>query len=174
MSTKKKTTTKKTAKKTTAFDEALQLPAAKTVIAIEPMEVTADEQIDEGGEPWPNYSPLPEDEDTGPGFSPTNIQPATTNVDSVFDRLIAEAPKSPQKEDEPTLGSGSPVDASEPVSGTNIPSDAAKTVEDLIDGLNYLWKMAITIRGPRGPKQHDESILKKRVAAGRSLLASLK
>jgi hypothetical protein len=72
------------------------------------------------------------------------------------------------------------VDASDPLSGTwchSIPSDAAKTVSDLIDGLNYLWKMAQTIRGPRGPKMHDEGILKKRVAKARELeklLAELK
>lgn len=199
MNTKKKTTAKKTAKKkTTAFDDALTPPSSKVIlqvkpstieaigplantVAVKPMEVTALEQFmdhedfsklssePEGGEPWPNYSPFPEDEDTGPGFSPTNIAPVTEKVDEVVESWD-ESPK----EEEPALGSGSPVEVSDPISGTNMPADASKTVTDLIDGLNYLWTMCKTIRGPRGPKQHDESILKKRVAAGRQLLASLK
>jgi hypothetical protein len=55
-----------------------------------------------------------------------------------------------------------------------VPQDASKTVTDLIDACNYLYAMARTIRGPRGLKQHDEGILKKRVAKGRELLAGLK
>ena len=183
---KKKTTAKKTAKKTTAFDDALTPPASKATIPVATVEVRLPpeqaqilaeeignqimEQI-ESGEPWPNYSPFPEDEDTGPGFSPTNIAPVTEKVDAVV-----ESWDEPQKEEVVSLGSGEPVDASDPLSGTechSIPSDASQTVRDLIDGLNYVWKMALTIRGPRGPKQHDESILRKRAAKGRELSSAL-
>ena len=178
MSTKKKPTKKATAKKatkTTDFDDALELPAAKTVVAIEPMEATIEDALDEtAGEDWPNYSPFPEEETEGPGFSPANTRPSATEVDSVFDRLIAQAPETPPKEDSPVLGSGSPVEPLESLSGLNVPQDASKTVTDLIDACNYLYAMARTIRGPRGLKQHDEGILKKRVAKGRELLAGLK
>jgi hypothetical protein len=186
MSTKRKTTAKKTIKQVKAhlaakFDDALELPAAKSVVAVEPMEVTAEDALDEtAAEPWPNYSPFPEEETEGPGFSPANLDPSTTEVDAVvesWNEVATDGPNEPVPMDEPSLGSGEPVDASGPLSGTNIPADASKTVTDLLDGLNYLWKMASTIRGPRGPKMHDESILKKRVAKGRELeklLAELK
>jgi len=189
MPAKKKPTKKATAKKatkTTDFDDALELPAAKTVVAIEPMEATMEDALDEtAGEAWPNYSPFPEEETEGPGFSPAKEQPAwmptADELDAEWKNVESDAQavelgiKAPA--DEPALGSGSPVDASGPIYGTSIPSDASKTVTDLLDGLNYLWKMAQTIRGPRGPKMHDEGILKKRVAKARELeklLAGLK
>ena len=182
MSTKKKTTAKKTTKQVKAhlaakFDDALELPAAKSVVAVEPMEVTAEDALDEtAAEDWPNYSPFHEEETEGSGFSPAKEQPAWMPTAEELD-VMTDGPNVPVPMDEPVLGSGSPVDASDPISGTGIPSDASKTVRDLLDGLNYLWKMAQTIRGPRGPKMHDESILKKRVAKARELeklLAGLK
>ena len=180
MPAKKKTTAKKAAKKTTAFDDALEAPASKAVVAVEPMEATMEDALDEtAGEAWPNYSPFPEEETEGPGFSPAKEQPAWMPTAEELD-VMTDGSNVPVPMDDPVLGSGSPVDASDTLSGTerhSIPCDAAKTVRDLIDGLNYVWKMALTIRGPRGPKMHDESILKKRVAKARELeklLAGLK
>jgi hypothetical protein len=181
MSTKKKPTKKATAKKatkTTDFDDALELPAAKTVVAIEPMEATMEDALDEtAGEDWPNYSPFPEEENEGVGYGPDeSFVPPSEEGAEPFCRVLIQ-PEQKDVTDVVSLGAGEPVSASDPLSGTGIPSDASKTVRDLLDGLNYLWKMAQTIRGPRGPKMHDESILKKRVAKGRELeklLAGLK
>jgi hypothetical protein len=78
----------------------------------------------------------------------------------------------PLKQVKPTLGSGSPLNASEAKVGY-LPEDAAKTVEKLINGLNYLYSLVVEIKGHRGLKEHDEPILRETVKRGRDLIASL-
>jgi hypothetical protein len=189
MSTKRKTTAKKTTKQVKAqlaakFDDALELPASKTVVAVEPMEVTAEDALDEtAGEAWPNYSPFPEEETEGPGFSPANLEPSTTDVDAVvesWDDVTTDGPNKPVPMDAPSLGSGEPVEASDPLSGTechNIPESALQAagdvIKNLIEGMNYLYKISKNVKGLRGLKTHDETILRERVRKGRELINQL-
>lgn len=90
---------------------------------------------------------------------------------------VAEAhPKiqKPLKEVEGVLGAGDPL--KEETLDKGAIGDVTYTgqvIKDLIDGMNYLYKIALNVRGPKGLKQHDTGVLKARVKKGRELLEKI-
>jgi hypothetical protein len=77
----------------------------------------------------------------------------------------------PLKEAKDILGAGDPLHEETLDKGKiGDVTYAGQVIKDLIDGMNYLYKIALNVRGPKGLKQHDEKILRDRVKKGRELI----
>ena len=173
MSAKKKTAAKKTAKHIVSkFDKALDAMDKKAAIpVVAHVNLPNDTMLD--ADDFNPHAPPPK----------TNILVHTkdeskteTTGEIGWEDTDSESPEQEQSADEPALGSGEPVDASEGSPVDSVPelgSDAAKTITDLIDGMNYLYGIAKQVKGIRGLKQHDEPVLRARVKRGRDLVKLL-
>ena len=183
MATKKKTTTKQAAKRPArktieAFDAALDPPASKQVIAVEPIVINS----------LVRPEPILEAEDFNP-FDPTQFDRSTELVeprgedrseelqgygypDTPEDPPVQPAP-TPQPE--PVVINGAVLgdtDELEGGAGSVVALsliEQAKAVENLIEALNYLYPKA-----KRKVLAKDTPILKARVARGRQLIALLR
>ena len=93
-------------------------------------------------------------------------------LESVVEVKAKAHAAAPLKQIAPSLGSGAPVEAADAYAA-QLPPNAAKTVTELINGLNYLYKVAKGVRGIRGLKEHDEPILRAAVKRGRELIKHL-
>jgi hypothetical protein len=94
-------------------------------------------------------------------------------VESISNEVLESNDLEIEKQETSPLGAGNPLQSDD----SSLPEDAEETVRNLIEGLNYLFKMAKQVRGLRGLKENDESTLRRRVSKGReleSVLAKLK
>jgi hypothetical protein len=107
---------------------------------------------------------------------PEPVINSNEELEEVEKQKLKEHAAVPLKQYEPVLGAGEPINAIANESLTNgaiNKREAAEVVLNLINGMNYLYKITKYVYGEKGLKSHDEPILKNYVKQGRNLIKSL-